>query len=333
MGIPADIVQILTTWLTDRAAYVEECSEYFVVKEGTVQGSVLGPVLFNLFIRPLLETATCPAYADDSYYCGFAKSKAQAQEMLQDKINKAVEWITGSGLKVNIEKTEVCFFHRMDTSKATLIIKNVRVESRHQIGCLGIIFDNRMSWDKQVDKAILDSRRSLQAVKTIRRFFSEEEAIKLVTSMVFSRLYYASEAWLLPTLKERLFNKLHSQSGKILKIVDKDISYAQLHKKYNRATPRIFSLYQTCINYYKIIRMQGYMPDEKGKAFLNTMQSVRNHLLVFIRQNAYKCGLNNMSNRLRSVTNMIMKDWLLVEKNAFKTLCKKHIIQNQLLLL
>jgi exonuclease III len=215
MGMPGDLVRVLSSWLTDRAAYVEvdgECSEYYLVQEGTVQGSVLGPVLFNLFIRPLLETATSPAYADDSYYYGTSKVKLRALEILQENLKAAIKWITNSGLKVNLEKTEICIFHRTDTSKATITVGNVRVESTHHMGCLGVILDNRLTWDRQVDKVIVDSRRSLQAVKLVRRYFNEEETAKLVTSLVYSRLYYASEAWLLPTLKERQFNKLHSQS-------------------------------------------------------------------------------------------------------------------------
>jgi len=114
MGMPNDLIRILSNWLTDRAAYVEvdgECSEYYLVQEGTVQGSVLGPVLFNLFIRPLLETANSPAYADDSYYYGTSKVKLRALEILQENLGRAIKWITNSGLKVNLEKTEICIFH------------------------------------------------------------------------------------------------------------------------------------------------------------------------------------------------------------------------------
>ena len=135
--------------------------------------------------------------------------------------------------------------------------------------------------------------------------FKCTNALVLNFNFVFSRLYNASEAWLLPTLKEKLLNMLHSQSGKILKVVDKELSYRQLHKQYNRATPRIFSLYQTCINFYNVMKSVDSNSDEKTRTLLNIMQANRNEYFVFIRQNTYKCGLNNVSNRLRSVSNMI----------------------------
>jgi len=199
------------------------------------------------------------------------------------------------------------------------------VESSHQIRCLGVL-DNRLSCDRQVEKAIVESRKVLEAVKVVREYFSTEETVKLVTAMVFSRLYNASEAWLLPTLKEELFRKLFSQLGKILKIVDKELNYTQLHIKYKRTTPRLFALYQRCINYYNVINDVSYLPDERGKVVMNTMQVRRNKKLIFIRQNAYRCGLNNVSNRLCSVTNMIKQEWMIEGKSAFKINCKKHVI-------
>jgi len=274
-----------------------------------------------------------PAYADDSYHYGASRTKKQALEILEKKLNTAIEWIRKSGLKVNVNKTELCIFHRMDTSKGSIKVGSETVESSHQLNCLGIVMDNRLVWDRQVDKAITESRKALQAVRLVGKFFNKDETIKLVTSLVYSRLYYASEVWLLPTLKEDLFKKLHSQSGKILKVVDKDLSYAQLHKTFHRATPHIYSLYQTCVNYYNVMCDQGFLPEIKENILLNTMQANRLDVFVFIRQNVYKCGLNIVSHRLRSVTGLIKKTWMSVDKAVFKTYCKKYVIQQQLLLL
>ena len=101
----------------------------------------------------------------------------------------------------------------MDTSKATIKLENITVESQHHIWVLGVIVDICLSWDQQINKVITDSWKSLREVKLVRNYFSTEETTKHVTSLVFSRLYYASEAWLLPTLKEKLFSMLHSLSG------------------------------------------------------------------------------------------------------------------------
>ena len=73
--------------------------------------------------------------------------------------------------------------------------------------------------------------------------------------------------------------------------------------------------------------------DEKTRVMLNIMQANRNEYFVFIRQNTYKCGLINVSNRLQSVSNMIKKYWMRLDRNLFKTLCKKNVIQALLLLL
>jgi len=56
---------------------------------------------------------------------------------------------------------------------------------------------------------------------------------------------------------------------------------------------------------------------------MNTMQARHHEKLVFSRQNASKCGLNSVLNRLRSVKNMIKKEWMIEGKSAFLINCKK----------
>jgi hypothetical protein len=81
VGLPTDIINLLESWLKDRQCYVElrnSCSQYFDSDEGTVQGSILGPVLFSLFMSPLLEKEDLISYADDSYM-GIAGSESFKQ--------------------------------------------------------------------------------------------------------------------------------------------------------------------------------------------------------------------------------------------------------------
>ena len=56
MGLPNDLVRLIGEWLSGRSFYVEidgESSTLFTSDEGTIQGSVLGPVLYALFVSPL----------------------------------------------------------------------------------------------------------------------------------------------------------------------------------------------------------------------------------------------------------------------------------------
>jgi hypothetical protein len=101
---------------------------------------------------------------------------------------------------------------------------------------------------------IRETRRAVQALITVRGYFSKDELLRLCTSLYFSKLYYASEVWLIPNLKESLFKKLYSQSGKCLKIVDLTKSYRELNLSYQRATPKIFAWYQTSLYYYDVVR-------------------------------------------------------------------------------
>jgi len=80
-----------------------------------------------------------------------------------------------------------------------------------------------------------------------------------------------------------------SQSGQCLKILDSNLFFINLHKKYLRATPKIFALYQTPINYYEAMSMDVYT-DERIKLVNTTTLDHRNCYYTFVRSNNYKIG-------------------------------------------
>ncbi len=121
---------------------------------GSGQGSILGPVLFYYYVALLVIKKKILTYADDNYQAVSNKCKNAAVKELEEQMSFK-QWMSGSGLRVNIEKTEIVVFHRHDTSKAVIKINDIEVKSKQSMCVLGVHFDNRLTWDIHVDTAIM----------------------------------------------------------------------------------------------------------------------------------------------------------------------------------
>ena len=67
-GLPDDVVRLVEIWLTDRKYYVSVNGKHSFIRLselGTVQGSILGPFLYALFVSPLFDLTPLTAFADD----------------------------------------------------------------------------------------------------------------------------------------------------------------------------------------------------------------------------------------------------------------------------
>ena len=118
VGLPADLVALIKTWLSNRNFYVEVNgvnSKFYYSNSGTIQGSILGPILYALFIAPLFDLTELYTFADDNFSLSISSNKHQATELIIDKLTLITLWLKDSGLRVNESKTEVCVFHHKPT--------------------------------------------------------------------------------------------------------------------------------------------------------------------------------------------------------------------------
>ena len=93
IGLPPDVVDLVKVWLKERCYYVSINSEnscLFDLLLGTVQGSVLGPVLYAILVSPLFDIVPILAFADDSYDVKTNKNK----NTLVEDMKKSLEFIT-----------------------------------------------------------------------------------------------------------------------------------------------------------------------------------------------------------------------------------------------
>ena len=88
-------MDLIKAWLRDRSAFVEVSSGrsmLFDLDIGTVQGSILGPILFSLFVSPVFDFNNIIAYADDTYIIKSARSKGTVVKEVGEALAAVSLW-------------------------------------------------------------------------------------------------------------------------------------------------------------------------------------------------------------------------------------------------
>ena len=324
VGLPSDIVSLVSEWLTTRYFFVSvdgESSYVHQLRVGTVQGSILGPILYALFVCPLFDLAKMTLFADDNYV--IRRSKHLPELLIEMKLilEIIIKWLTNSGLKVNDGKTEMCLFYRKDTRPVSISINGHDIVSKSNMNVLGVHFDTKLNWQTHVQTAVTKSNKALQALRIIRKHFTKKELLALTISNYYSILFYNSEIWLLPSLTKTTKNSLLTASAKPLKMCypayNNLVSYNQLHVTLKRATPTSITNYNHALLLHKVYNSESPNHDWIEIHFNQNFNNRLNNANFHDTSNN-KQGKNLLSNRFASISNKIPYTWLNMPYKSFK---------------
>ena len=332
VGLPNDIVDLISVWLKERNFYVSIDGSNSILYDlllGTVQGSILGPVLYAIFVSPVFSIAELSAFADDTFIPKWNKMLPALINDMEKTLESITKWLKQSGLVVNKDKTEVCLFYKNDCAPVDIKINNVTITSKKYINILGVVFDSKLQWTNHVAKAINKSNRSLNALRLIRKYFNTQELTSLVTSNYYSILMYNSEIWYSTNLKESDKHNLFVASAKALKMClhyPKDnISYIEMHKSTKRATPEMYNVYKCAIQLFKLFN-ETNQTDEWCHLNLNIINTSRQKFFEIKLTNRTRIGLNSTCNKLHQLNGKIPLNWLNLSLNNFKLKCKNKFL-------
>ena len=211
-------------------------------------------------------------------------------------------------------------------------IRGLQIEVKNSIKVLGVIFDTKMNWNNQARNAMNKANKAKQALSLVRKYFTEEEMIKLATAYFYSTLYYGAKIWLSSTISAVIKKKLWQLSSYMLRLVDgwcyERQSFEALHQKYNRASPMDWCNYTTAVAMWNVVINQ--VPScAHLKMMHNVLHQERRQGILFTRSNQTKIGFNCISNRLQVVSSKLHLNWQDMSDTAFKAMCKKVFITNR----
>uniref|UniRef100_A0A803JXN3 Reverse transcriptase domain-containing protein n=1 Tax=Xenopus tropicalis TaxID=8364 RepID=A0A803JXN3_XENTR len=228
IGLEHNICNWIENWLKDRVQRVvvnRTFSNWASVVSGVPQGSVLGPLLFNLFINDLevgIES-TVSIFADDTKLCKTISSMQDAAA-LQSDLTKLENWAANWKMRFNVDKCKVMHFGRNNINANYLLNSSVLGASLMEKD-LGVFVDHKLSNSRQCHSVATTANKVLSCIKKGIDSRDENIFLPLYRSLVRPHLEYAVQFWA-PVLKKDI-NELERVQRRATKLVKgmEDLSY------------------------------------------------------------------------------------------------------------
>ena len=181
-------------------------SEEIIIEFGVPQGSVLGPVLFNIYIRSFYQfvrlntSFDVQGYADDhQLYSSFSMNNQRFMlgDNILDALNMVKYWMDNFYLKLNEDKTNIIVFYppRLESTVNKingLFIGSKCVRFPNNVKNLGVLLDNKLSFKAQVNQCVQSCFLTIRKISSVKCYLRCDQRKILVTSLVLSQLDYCN---------------------------------------------------------------------------------------------------------------------------------------------
>ena len=220
LGIDGPAANWIESWLGNRRQRVVvngQVSEWSPVTSGVPQGSVLGPLLFIIYVNDMDDgiTAKISKFADDTKL-GMNVAKQENIEELQEDLKRLGEWSDKWQMPFNVEKCKVMHTgHRNPHAQYDLL--GGRLESTETEKDLGVVISSDLKFSKQCIEAEKKAQRILGYIKRQFGFRNKEIVLSLYNSLVRPHLEYAVQFWS-PSLRKDI-SRLERVQARATKLI------------------------------------------------------------------------------------------------------------------
>ena len=304
-GIQGIYIDWFKSYLHNRKQYIsydDKKSKIKIITCGVPQGSILGPLLFLLYVNDLQQASKIIKpimFADDTNLFYSNKDLKLLFKTVNTELERIQIWFNANKLSLNVSKTKYSLFHssvykdKIPLHLPKLTINDVAIKREPTMTFLGVLLDENLNWKEHINYIENKISKSMGILYKSRFLLNEQCTKNLYFDFVHSYLNYGNAAWA-STTKTNLSILLRRQKHASRIVYFKD--------RYTHAKPLMISLnalniYQ--LNIYKILLF---------------MHKVKNNNITHV----FKQSFSEVSNKYNTKSSSI---------NFYKPLCKTKCAQ------
>lgn len=184
--------KLIMSYLTDRTQFVyfnNANSRLTDIKFGVPQGSVLGPILFLIYVNDLpnsTPSANFTLFADDTSLTHSHSDFNMLLTEAQNSLLSAQNWFTNNKLVLNKDKTETMVFSLRQHSE---------LDNSHSVKFLGVLLDSKLTWEEHTVSVCKNISRKIFLLRNLRNCLSHSTLKIAYHALIQSSLSYALLVW------------------------------------------------------------------------------------------------------------------------------------------
>ena len=334
-----EFLRLFSSFLTERQQLVSvltQQSTFLPVKFGVPQGSVLGPLLFSLYINdlPLHLSCSCEMFADDTSLNSKDKKAENVVHKLQKSVSELINWTELNHMSLNSDKTKCMYIttrqkrNKMSDPFPPLYIKGKLVEEVNHHKILGVTVDKNLLWSDHITNISKKLSQKIYQLSKIKHFLDMDTRKTFFHAHIVSVLDYASTLWDCASESNmKILSRLYRRALKLVLLKSSSLSPAD-YTKLDILPFHERLLFNKYVCMHKIIFGQA---PQKIKNKFTTNPNRHSHVLSFPRprNNMYKSSLMYSGCTLWNCLPLNIKS--IASKNAFKSAIKNFVKAKKLM--
>ena len=221
----------LRSFLTNRKQYTNikgQNSSPQEITHGVPQGSILGPLLFIIFINDLnlsVRSSKVHHFADDTNLLLIDKSLKKINTLINHDLALLVQWLRANKISLNTSKTEIVIFRpkqKTINKHLNFRISGEKINLSSTVKYLGVILQEHLEWKKHIDTLKLKLNRAIGLLSKIRHYVPKFLLRTIYYSIFNSHLIYTCQIWGQNESTIKQLSELQDKAIRIINFKDKN---------------------------------------------------------------------------------------------------------------